>query len=165
MIREIRTSVMLSRLTVSTPNRPQARWHSHSSNYLYGASRLFQCEGMFRFDSAERADREAAAGVCLQVFDLGSGSEARCFERLHRAVAMFAAHELIEFGEGFPEGAGEPTPTHLHLALRHHRRFFPGSHNRTLMPSDEMSAYFSCRRSQKDSVCFFRAGGGTPWVR
>ena len=96
---------------------------------------LFQGEGMFRFDSAERADREAAAGVCLQVFDVGSGSEARFFERLRRAMAMFAAHELIAFGEGFPEGAGEPTPTHLHFALRHHRRFFPGSHSRILIAS------------------------------
>ena len=102
---------------------------------------LFQRVGMFRFDSTERADREAAAGVCLQVFDVGSGSEARFFERLHWAMAMFAAHELIAFGEGFPEGAGEPTPAHLHLALRHHRRFFPGSHSRILMPPDEMSAY------------------------
>ena len=116
---------------------------------------------MFRFDSAERADWEAAAGVCLQVFDVGSGSGARFFERLHRAVAMFAAHELIAFGEGFPEGAWEPTPAHLHLALRHRRRFFPGRHNRALMPSDEMSAYFSCRRSQKDSVCFLKRAGDT----
>jgi len=83
---------------------------------------------MFRFDSAERADREAAAGVSLQVFDVGSGSEARFFERLHRAMAIFAAHELIAFCEGFVEGACEPTATHLHLALRHYRRFFLCSH-------------------------------------
>ena len=70
---------------------------------------------MFRFDSAERADREAAAGVSLQVFDVGSGSEARFFERLHRARAIFAAHELGAFCEGFVEGAWEPTATHLHL--------------------------------------------------
>jgi len=89
---------------------------------------LFQREGMFRFDSAERADREAAAGVSLQVFDVGSGSEARFFERLHRAMAIFAAHELIAFCEGFVEGAWEPTATHLHLALRHYRRFFLCSH-------------------------------------
>jgi hypothetical protein len=37
---------------------------------------LFQREGMFRFDSAERANREPAAGVSLQVFDVGSGSVA-----------------------------------------------------------------------------------------
>ena len=49
---------------------------------------------MFRFNSAERADREAAAGVFLQVFDVGSGPEARFFERLHRAVAIIAAHEF-----------------------------------------------------------------------
>ena len=83
---------------------------------------------MFRFDSAERADREAAAGVSLQVFDVGSGSEARFFERLHRAMAIFAAHDLSAFCQGFVNGAGEPTPTHLHLALRHYRRFFPDSH-------------------------------------
>ena len=89
---------------------------------------LFQRKWMFRFGSAERADREAAAGVSLQVFDVGSGSVAGFFERLHRAVAIFAAHKLIAFCEGFVEGAWEPTPTHLHLALRHHRRFFLGSH-------------------------------------
>jgi hypothetical protein len=92
------------------------------------ALRLFQREGMFRFDSAERANREPAAGVSLQVFDVGSGSETRFFERLHRAMAIFAAHDLIAFSEGFVEGAWEPTPTHLHLALRHHRRFFLRSH-------------------------------------
>jgi len=37
---------------------------------------------MFRFDSAERANREPAAGVSLQV---GPGSVAGFFERLHRA--------------------------------------------------------------------------------
>ena len=52
---------------------------------------------MFRFDSAERANREPAAGVSLQVFDVGSGSVAGLFERLHRAMAIFAAHELIAF--------------------------------------------------------------------
>jgi hypothetical protein len=66
---------------------------------------LFQREGMFRFDSVERANREPAAGVSLQVFDVGSGSEAGFFERLHRAVAVFAAHELSAFCEGFVEGA------------------------------------------------------------
>ena len=83
---------------------------------------------MFRFDSAERANREAAAGVSLQVFDVGSGSEARFFERLHRAMAILAAHDLTAFCEGFEDGAWEPTPAHLHLALRHHRRFLPGRH-------------------------------------
>ena len=89
---------------------------------------LFQREGMFRFDSAEGANREPAAGVSLQVFDVGPGSEARFFERLHRAMAIFAAHELIAFCEGFVEGAWEPTAAHLHLAFRHHRRFFLSSH-------------------------------------
>ena len=92
-----------------------------------GRFALFQREGMFRFDPDEGANREAAAGVSLQVFDVGSGSEAGFFERLHRAVAVFAAHELSAFCEGFVEGAWEPTATHLHLALRHHRWFLPGS--------------------------------------
>ncbi len=83
---------------------------------------------MFRFESAERANREPAAGVSLQVFDVGSGSVAGFFERLHRAMAIFAAHELIAFCEGFVEGAWEPTPTYLHLALHHHRRFLLSSH-------------------------------------
>ncbi len=83
---------------------------------------------MFRFHSTERANREPAAGVSLQVLDVGSGSEARFFERLHRAMAIFATHDLIAFCEGFLEGAWEPTPTHLHLTPRHQRRFFSGSH-------------------------------------
>ena len=65
---------------------------------------------MFRFDSAERADREAAAGVSLQVLDVGSGSVAGFFERLHRAMAIFAAHELIAFCEGFVEVHGSQRP-------------------------------------------------------
>jgi hypothetical protein len=89
---------------------------------------LFQGEGMFRFDSAERANRESAAGVSLQVFDVGPGSVAGLFERLDRAMAIFAAHDLIAFCEGFEDGAWEPAPTHLHLALRHHRRFLLRSH-------------------------------------
>ena len=50
----------------------------------------------------------------MQVFDVGSGPEARFFERLHRAMAIFATHDLIAFCEGFLEGAWEPTPTHLY---------------------------------------------------
>ena len=84
---------------------------------------LFQREGMFRFDSTKRADWEPTAGMSLKMFDVGSGSVAGFFERLHRAMAIFAAHELIALCEGFIDGAWEPTPTHLHLALRHHRRF------------------------------------------
>lgn len=95
---------------------------------------LFQREGMLGFDSAEGAYGEAAAGVSLQVFDVGSGSVAGFFEGLHGAVAIFAAHELIAFGEGFVEAAGEPAPTHLHLALRHDRRFFLWSHWSIEMP-------------------------------
>jgi hypothetical protein len=83
---------------------------------------------MFRFDSAERANRKPETGVSLQVFDVSSGSVAGFLERLHRAMAIFAAHELIAFGESFVDGAWEPTPTHFHLALRHHRRYLPSSH-------------------------------------
>jgi len=85
---------------------------------------------MLRFDSIERANREPAAGVSLKVFDVGSGSVAGFLERLHRAVAIFAAHDLIAFCERFVEGAWEPTSTHLHLALRHHRRFLLSRHSR-----------------------------------
>ncbi len=83
---------------------------------------------MFRFDSAEGAHWEAAAGVSLEVFDVGAGSGAGFFERLHRAVAVFAAHEFGAFGERFVEGAGEPAAADLHLALGHHRRFFLRGH-------------------------------------
>ena len=83
---------------------------------------------MFRFDSTERANRESAAGVSLKVFDVGSGSFAGFLERLHWAVAIFAAHGLLAFCERFIEGAWEPTPTHLNLALRHHRRFLLSRH-------------------------------------
>jgi hypothetical protein len=47
---------------------------------------LLEREGMFRFDSTEGANREAAACVSLKVFDVGSGAEARFLERLHWAV-------------------------------------------------------------------------------
>jgi hypothetical protein len=83
---------------------------------------------MYRFDSAESANREPAAGVSLQVFDVGSGSVAGFFERLYWAVAIFAAHDFIAFCERFVDCAWEPTPTHLHFALRHHRRFLLSRH-------------------------------------
>jgi hypothetical protein len=83
---------------------------------------------MFGFDSTEVANREPAACVSLKVFDVGTGSLAGFFEGLDGAVAVSAAHELIAFCEGFVDGAWEPTPTHLHLALRHHRRFLFRSH-------------------------------------
>jgi len=83
---------------------------------------------MFRFDSTEGADWEAAAGVSLQVFDVGSGSGGGFFECLHGAVAILAAHDLNAFREGFVEGAGEPAATHFHFALRHDRRFLFHSH-------------------------------------
>jgi hypothetical protein len=52
---------------------------------------------MLRFDSAERANREPATGMSLQVFDVGSGPGAGFFERLHWPVAILAAHQLIAF--------------------------------------------------------------------
>lgn len=83
---------------------------------------------MFRFDSAEFADRESAAWVALQVFDVSSGTRAGLFQRLHRAVAMFAAHHLATFGESFEDGAWQPTTARFDLTLRHHRWFLLGSH-------------------------------------
>ena len=83
---------------------------------------------MFRFDSTERGNRESAAGVSLKVFDVGSGSIAGFLERLHWAVAISAAHDLVAVREGFVERAWEPTPTHHNLALRHHRRFLLSRH-------------------------------------
>jgi hypothetical protein len=83
---------------------------------------------MLRFDSAEGANGESTAGVALKVFDVGSGSVAGLLERLDRAVAIFAAHELIAFCKRFVDRAWEPAPTHLHFALRHDGRFLPGSH-------------------------------------
>jgi len=62
---------------------------------------LFQSQRVFGFDSAEFADRKSATWVALQVFDVGSGTCAGFFQRLHRAVAMFAAHHLATLGESF----------------------------------------------------------------
>jgi hypothetical protein len=56
---------------------------------------------VFGFDSAEFADRKFAARVALQVFNMGSGTCAGFFQRLHRAVAEFAAHHLATLGESF----------------------------------------------------------------
>jgi hypothetical protein len=47
---------------------------------------------------------------------VSSRTEARFLERLHQAMAIFAAHELRAFCEGFVEGAWQPAPTHPHLA-------------------------------------------------
>lgn len=96
--------------------------------FIFAAVHLFQCEGMFRFDSTEGADREPAASVCLKMFDVGSGSGVGFFERLDGAVAIFAAHDFIAFFNRFVEVAWEPASTHLHLALSHHRRFLLSSH-------------------------------------
>jgi hypothetical protein len=62
-------------------------------------SGLLYSEWVFGFDSAEFADRKSAAWVALQVFDVGSGTYAGLFQRLHRAVAVFAAHHFATLGE------------------------------------------------------------------
>ena len=100
---------------------------------------------MFGFDSAEGADGEAAAGVALEVFDVGSGSEAGFFEGLDGAVAVFAAHEFGAFGEGFPEGAGEPAAAHLDLALGHYRGFLLCRH------SYLDASFTDCKRCRVDA--------------
>jgi hypothetical protein len=64
-------------------------------------SGLFQSEWVSGFYSAEFAHRESAARVALQMFDVGSGTCAGLFQRLHRAVAVFAAHRLSTLGESF----------------------------------------------------------------
>jgi hypothetical protein len=56
---------------------------------------------VFGFDSAEFADGKFAAWVTLQVFDVSSGTCAGLFQRLHWAVAVFAAHHLATLGESF----------------------------------------------------------------
>lgn len=89
---------------------------------------LLQRQWMFGFDSAERADRKSAAGVALQMLDMGPCACAGFFQRLHRTVAVFAAHNFVPFGEGFVDGARQPTAPYFDLALGHHRRFLPGSH-------------------------------------
>ena len=48
--------------------------------------------------------------MALKVFDVGSGSVAGFFERLHRAVAIFAAHDLVALCEGLVERAGSQRP-------------------------------------------------------
>jgi hypothetical protein len=49
---------------------------------------LLQREWMFGFDTTERVNREPAAGVALHVFDVGSGTCAGFFQRLHWAVTV-----------------------------------------------------------------------------
>jgi hypothetical protein len=71
------------------------------STSVFARQGLFQGEWVFGFDSAEFADRKSAARVVLQVFDVGSCTCAGLFQRLHRAVAVFAAHRLATFGESF----------------------------------------------------------------
>jgi len=65
------------------------------------ASGLFQSEWVFGFDAAKFANRKSAARVALQVFDVGSGTCAGLFQRLHRAMTIFAAHQLATLGESF----------------------------------------------------------------
>ena len=89
---------------------------------------LFQGEWVFGFDSAEFAYRESAAGVALQVFDVGAASCAGLFQGLYGAVAIFAAHNLAALGESFVEGARHPAAAYFDLALRHDRRFLSRSH-------------------------------------
>jgi len=91
-------------------------------------SELFQGERVFGFDSAELANREFAPGMALQVFDVGPGTSAGFFQRLHRAMAVFAAHQLAAFREGFVEGAWQPTAAYFDLAFRHDRRFLLRRH-------------------------------------
>jgi hypothetical protein len=85
------------------------------SKQISGVSLILR-EGMFRFDSAERASREPAAGVSLKMFDVRSGSVTELFERLYRAMAKFATHDLVAFHEGFVSGAWKPPCTHIYLA-------------------------------------------------
>jgi len=93
---------------------------------------------MLVLNSAELANWKSAARVALQVFDVGSGAGARFFQRLHRAVAVFAAHQLASLGEGFVEGAWQPTAPYFDFALRHDWRFLLSSHR--LVRCSRMSA-------------------------
>ncbi len=89
---------------------------------------LSQRERMFGFDSAERTDRKPAAGMALQVFNVGSGTRGGFFQRLHWPVAVFAAHYLGTLGEGFVDGAGQPATAYFYLAFCHYGRFSLHSH-------------------------------------
>ena len=55
------------------------------------------------------------------MFNVSPRARARLFQRLHRLVAIFAAHQLATLGQRLPQTARHPPPAHLHLALRHHR--------------------------------------------
>lgn len=74
---------------------------SKCSTSAFARTGLFQGEWVFGFDSAEFADRKSAAWVALQVFDVGSCTCAGLFQRLHRAVAVLAAHHFATLGESF----------------------------------------------------------------
>lgn len=43
-------------------------------------------------------------------------------------MAVFATHDLAALGEGFIEGAGQPTAAHFNFTLRHNRRLLLRSH-------------------------------------
>ena len=90
---------------------------------------------MFAFDSAAFANRKSAAGMALQVFDVGPGAGGGFLQRLHRPVAVFAAHELVALGEGFVDSARQPTTAYFDLALRHHRRLLPYGHFGEMLPN------------------------------
>lgn len=66
--------------------------------------------------------------MTLQVFDVGSGTGGRFFQRLHRAVAVFAAHQLASFGESFVDSAWQPATSDFDFALRHYGRLFLPGH-------------------------------------
>jgi hypothetical protein len=89
---------------------------------------LPQRQRMFRFHPTERSHRKPAPAVSLQVFNVRPRPLAGFLQRLHRPMAIRAAHHLIAFHERFPQRARHPSPTHLHLTLRHHRRLLLRSH-------------------------------------
>ncbi|OJV40165.1 MAG: hypothetical protein BGO25_03175 [Acidobacteriales bacterium 59-55] len=94
---------------------------------FYGDN-LLQCQWMFGFNSAELGDRKSTTWVALQVFNVGSGTGDRFFQRLYWAVAIFAAHELAAFSESFVKGAWKPTAAYFDLALRHYQWFLLRGH-------------------------------------
>ena len=88
----------------------------------------FNARGCFGLNTNERADREPASGMALQVLDVGSGTGGRFLQSLHRAVAVLAAHELVALRKRFVEGAWQPTAAYFDFALRHHGRFLLRRH-------------------------------------
>jgi hypothetical protein len=97
---------------------------------MFDKSGLFQSEWVFGLDAGEFADRKSAARVALHVFDVCAGACTGLFQRLHRAMAVLAAHRLTTLGESLVEGARQPTTAYFDLTLCHHRRPLPRSHRR-----------------------------------